>query len=349
MDQQRLLALLRNPFDNFGAGSRLIDPYPIPTSVYHVRIANIVVRTDASGNFSLQLSGNPFLPLLIMVGSLFDSGGMTQYTQNLRAWRALTPELLYAKLASWRLVCAGWQFRNLQPITSITGKFVVAETPGVDCRMLSYENLEATAMSLNRITTACCGQDLLTENGSIGGIIINLPNARDVGADELINGLMRLVVRPINYAGFAFKPSNVFNTMTNAATSGIGENYVDTVATGAIVQAGSDVVNMNGYNMFQIAGSGFPVNTNILELECVMHMEGSPSIATSSSGTGVNLVNEGAECVAGPGVMDRIMGVLTNEGTINLVSGVLSNGISRIAQAGMGNAGLRGSLARLEL
>jgi hypothetical protein len=342
-DEKKLLALFRNGFNRKGFGAKLLDPFPVPTAPYSQK-CRLTLASDASGNLNHLLFGHPLIGIMSMLGTI-PSSDMVGYSSNGYV-QAPTNVVNMSRIAtSWRVVTSTWAIRNLQNYQTITGKLIAGMVAGTDTRVLSAEQLEGVTTNRNVIAQALTGLNLSANNGNTGSLVEELPDALTIDACDMIGKTLYLNGRPINYEGFAFKPAAISYSVNDADSARMGENFVEVTATGLISQAGVNVISTNGYPVYAIYGTGYPVSTNVLDLELIIHYEVVPALRSTSNQINVAAcpVPSVVEAVGGPGIMDRIMNLLTRDEMI----AIAQVGAATLGQAVMGDTASLQELVRV--
>lgn len=297
------MVALADPFSPRAVGAHVPDPYPFPTTTYHVhQTTTLKSPTSLTGSGGVLLLPSVTYSMIDSnyAGSLIASQsviGTTPMNQignyNPYNYGAVADTDVFSKFGTFRVVGWGVKISNLQPELSATGRVIVAHVPISD-EVPDYGTLAtaATATSPGWIT-AITGirPDILTS-----GSLIEMPDAVEFAVQDLLHGDIEISGRYTN--------SSFWNFKSAARSSYMGSNVYLTdsssvsTLTGLTQTSGlKDLTRCQGAAGIAIYFEGMPVTAgNInLQVETIYHLEGSPTLGgttntaliSASSGTTV--------------------------------------------------------------
>jgi hypothetical protein len=274
---------LSMPFDKSAIGATVPDMYSYPTATYHAE-GTTTLSSNASGVISVLLLPHPFLSMVDMTGTSVNTSGMQQYLNTTVAYAATTQANLAGELTNFRVVGCGYKIRNLLPPTTATGRIIVAPVP-VSGLFPGPSLLATAAGNNNNIAAAAIGVNTGSLTNGFGSDILELPAAEEFTVQDVIANSIHLNCQPVTPAAFDFHNSLNFIGY-NAADNLVGGNaYVITTGT---IAAGNDAISSEsaiGWDAYMLRAEGLPISvTNCLEIEYVIHYEGTPKLP-SGAGT----------------------------------------------------------------
>jgi len=281
--------VLSDPFAPSSIGCKVPDPFPFPTVSYHMHQTTVLGTsgTDTSG-------GVMFLPSPIF--SLVDTNHMNDATKNsvisssFTRYSSTSTNLNYGLLAStglgslsdvlesYRVVSWGIKISNLQPELSATGRLMIAFLPIGDT-VPTYADINSTAFLVAGITPIT-GVPASALNSSA---ILQLPTALEFTVGDLLRGDIELSGMYTNSVFWSFKVPAAFTTMFTSLNVG---DEVGVNSTGVASQATTgykDSTRMNGGVGIVLYYEGIPLTTSAFQVETIYHLEGTPSITSSSA------------------------------------------------------------------
>jgi hypothetical protein len=331
-DEAKLALMWEDPFDPRCFGARVIDEFNIATTTRVLRGTSTIVA-DGGGAFNLVLCLHPYLGAIVLLGSF--STYMQSYANSSVKTNTNTT-VLDSVFSSWRYVGGGFRLKNLQPLTSMTGKIIATRVAGVDFSGLAYNILANVSMSLDRYVRAVCGVGLSAQNGNTTSTLLELPEAEDLPIDAFINNSLLLNGHPLTKGCFDYKPAFVPEVTVDAGTSDWDTAVIVNDGTGAVTKGGVNIINMKGMPVFLLYGTGFPLNANIFELETIMHLEGTPQLAFQAGGAGIPIQPDCRKPNGDIGRMEQLLKVVNKEKMVTLIADVAETAGNHLIANGFG-------------
>lgn len=307
-----------SPFNTRAMGARVPGLYAMPTQAFHMK-GTVTIQSSTNGKFCIAFLPHPFLSMIRDSGTL-TTDGMSVYTNSPDLYSSVTT-MYSTAYSSQRLVGGGIRIKNVQAELSAVGNLTVGEFPaqtpnfGLNC-VVTYgvDATNAESEVLGEATVSNIFGGLLSRPGSqlfrVSEILRN-----DVDANFRAMG-------PSSTDFFATKSSTSFS-----ATRTIGSVIATTAAPTTIVDR-DDVsfFKMNGWNAIVIQGTGFPVSTNVLEIEYIYHLEGVPIPTTNAA---INIA-EAPAVESDPSFLDKVVNAASKLDfvrVVNAISAVTSSSV----------------------
>jgi len=315
------LAALTHPFSEEAVGARIPEPYATPTVPYKMTLP-VQVTTSATGVFDLVVAPH----VLATAWSTF-SGALTGgYAPTVASADATFTSSVYAgygiacgnqndlsvKCLNYRIVAMGVRIKPNTSFTNTSGRIYGAVVPAPE----QFPGLVSSGGTVASVWTAL---DVpLAADGHISGQVVNLPDGFELQTSELLaNGGYEITFRPTGASCTSFRSPNV-----NGSTEGLA-TYTATVGVAATVDA--SYYDMSGNSMLLLRGEGLQASTAAITAEIIMHIEGTPNIAASTS-TALQpmpqrparasadevfqVIRQAAALPVGAPVVDKMMGAL---------------------------------------
>jgi hypothetical protein len=211
----------------------------------------------------------------------FASGGMTALKGGAPMYGATTAPVLSSSLTSYRVSSWGLRLHNLQAVLSAQGRVYIAMFPSLS-RVPSYADV--SAMTATNGNSYCC--NAFTGSANLNSsTILELPNSTQMSISELIPGMVTLNPLPNNTAFYSFKPT--INNSQLANNTFWADGGLSATANGTITNSGGSLINdMTGGTSVVIFVEGLPtasIGSNVLEVEYIYHLEGTPIIGSSAN------------------------------------------------------------------
>lgn len=272
---------LMYPFSTQALGARVPDQYFSPTATFALR-EYLSLTSDASGNLDVIAMPNPLVPAWSTRSNI--SNGVTMSTPNGSTYPnggiINSSVALAGKLKNYRIVSWGARIRNVSSMTNVSGVVTTALVP-THFRLRSPQN--------NPIGGQVAGgsgsggfhiQNWLSSAGipntGIGAsATVDLSNLLDLPYHARYPSLQLaeqgIEVRPklVDPSGFLFRNS----------TDSLWGSDMQATTSAVYVQPGDASYTMaDGWTNIVIGGSGFPASTNVMDIELIYHLEGSPNV-----------------------------------------------------------------------
>lgn len=269
---------IQQPFHALATGAKVPDIYSLPTATYHAR-GTAVVNAGGAGNWGVALMPNPVASMLDLgadcngSSSVF-STSMTPFTSFPATYGALTPNNLAGVLTSYRVVSWGIKITNIQPALAATGRLYVAVIPSMSFTPSFAELSLATSNGSGFLSQAFLGQNMFTSS------ILDLPVAQEVSASELMTGAVQIAPSALNPCFYNFKDTQGavhINTLEYAGDT----VYSNAAGVSSAAASLSDLTSQSGGCSIILYGDGFPGNANVLEIEYIYHLEGTPIVSVT--------------------------------------------------------------------
>lgn len=333
----KLRMALRDPFDQRVDGVRMCDSFRFPTSTFKLHGTTSISTPAGSAGGSFALFPHPLLSYIDVQSwtgglSTTSNTAMTSLgASNPYFFGAATPSALAAVLSTYRVVACGFKIRVQTPQLSRTGRLMIAPIA---------------------LTNACPPVDILTtiaiHNASglsgriLGGVpvsaantssVLSLDGSFELSLPDMDRGDIQLIPKPCSSSYQDFHTARVAKNIV------AGVDYDDGVivsASGAITAGGiTDPVDMSGHTGFLVHFEGVPVSSPIFDVEYIFHLEGTPTIATASSGAPV------------PSGGD--WGAMSSSAFNVIMDAAAKMPWGRMVQAGMSNLGVSAGSGRMRI
>jgi len=280
---------LTDPFHPNSLGCQVPDPFPFPTTTYHVHQTLVLGVPAAATAGAVAFLPNPLLSTLdltrINAGSSLQSSIITTPQTPIVAsatlpgggmYSATSQASLNSAYSSYRVVSWGIKLSNLQPQLSATGRIMMAYFPVSDTTPTLGDIAIAT---LPGIVSPIMGVPPSTLASSV---ILEAPTGMELTVGDLLKGDLQLSGLYSNLTFFTFK-----NTLL-AGQPTLGFNIGDDVAFNAANAAVSiqykDATRMSGGSGIVLYYEGIPPGTqNALQVEVIYHLEGTPNFASANN------------------------------------------------------------------
>jgi hypothetical protein len=283
--QQYALARM-HPFSDRSIGVKVPDPYPFPTTAFHVK-TSLTIRSDNNGFLCGCVVPSPLFsfidPGVSGIGSTSscfgNSGGMYNFGQGL--FCAVTQANFSSIANSFRTVCVGVTFRNMQAQLSAIGRLYVAVVP------MSNEGYDPAILATVAFSSA--GVQALMGNYGFPTVPCAAIQELPMSACFTVSDLLKMdftISLPIYdqalYYGFKETKWNP------VAATGINIGSQLTQGTGNLAtNIGSSTITACGGGCGLIFfGDAFPANINAFDVDLIYHLENTPTITSTQSGNG---------------------------------------------------------------
>lgn len=281
---------LSKPFAIESLGCRVPDPFSFPTACYHAHKTFTVNSSSFAGStdkFCFMVMPNPIISVVdvfqavaggayqTVSGSAYNSYGPTSAPTCFKG--LVSSAGLAADYSTYRVVSTGIKLSNLQPALNATGRLFVAQVPIGDT-MPSGLDLTYASADPNRLILAMTG---LTTGMLNSTDILELPSAREFVVQDIMTGDIAINPMVTNPAFYGFKTTQAAGQLN--ATYSFGDDVQQNAAAGSVTTSFKDLTRCNGGSAILVYGEGFPPNSSVLQIEHIIHLEGSPIPITGSS------------------------------------------------------------------
>jgi len=289
-DMKQFMTAIKDPFSPEAYGCKVCDSFTFPTVTSHVRFET-QVTTSASGVGQVLMLPSPLLSQVNVAGTV--STGLTTFANNTFAYYPVSRSTLASTLDQYRVVAVGWKISNLQPELSATGRLIITPLPlgGTFPGWEVLNNSPTTAAWLVQATTGS-PSGVLTSSA-----ILNKPGTVEIAVQDLLHGSIQISMVPTSAVFYTFKNPGNANAYNTGVTIVENAEEVVNATTGAINFYSSEFTNSNdmtggvGLNILIV---GAPANSIALQIETVIHIEGTPYAQS-----GVALTESGAKACIG--------------------------------------------------
>jgi hypothetical protein len=276
---------LKDPFDERAIGCRIPDEYAMPTVTYVSRATATVSSTPSQGLISMIFCPNPVFTLnegpcqnfINWNGLSYGSG--TTFVSSLSNVTNLSNLVTQFRVVSW-----GLRIRNLQPPSTATGMIEIAQIPA--SRYFPSANAVSTQLATTGPLLSLITDNSLSYVNTYGlNSLLQFPDSDEYAFQELMNEDVRVIgkVCSAHHTDFKSVTSNFgFNTTMNV----VEEGGLDTTAGALIAAAGGpQTCDCGGRTLILINIRGLPTSVTypILDIEVIMHIEGTPPAVTTAS------------------------------------------------------------------
>lgn len=267
---------LAHPFSPEAEGAKVPEPYAQPTVTYRFKRV-VTLTTNAAGAVDFAVFPHLGISAAQYVGTsagLSNAGptnlpaGVLMYSSNANFQNLLR---------SYRVVSYGVRIKSNTTFNNTTGRIYVARVPAAT---------DYPAWVVPAGTTLGAISDMMNipidSAGGITSSIIALPKAAQYTLSELHQESgVELITHPIGPSAIDFLDGVL---TTGESPAGTAVNY----------QAG--YYSGRGWQQFLIAGDGLPATAQVLTLEIIYHVEGTPLI---NSSTGASMIPSGMVAAVG--------------------------------------------------
>lgn len=269
-------AALLHPFAKQAEGARVPEPFAI-SSVVHKAHSSFVLTTNTSQSFDCVVNCHPLLTCMTGVGTV--SGGLPATVTNLPAGitarGSASATFLESTYKSYRVVAWGVRIKGLTNFANNSGRIYVAVVPASQ-QIPLLSTVGATKQQFYEGFDAPYD----TTGGGLPTNLLALPRSRQFAISEIMaEGGIELTLPICSPAAKNFNEGQ-----NQTKEQGL------TVANGAGAVTGLmsfGYASCSGHSQVFIYGEGMGatgVNTDILSLDVIMHVEGIPNISATNGG-----------------------------------------------------------------
>jgi len=320
--------------------ARVPDEYAISTSTLRSHGTQVIKTSSGQTDFDFVWIGRPYQSYWsnLEVQTVIDNCYTPYATPNAEWGYACTPAALATELSTYRMVANGIVVRSIQPVLSATGRLHISRVPMTKNLFgpgfLGSGQTLTNDQSLKKICGIGVDTQLMVpvnirECGESIEYTVNEMEGREIWASN----------KPVSGKAFDFCSS--LNLVSAAGWNVGDQTMVDGVDGSVKAIDSSDVTNSDGWTCLLIRGRGFPANTSILEIESCIHIEGTPSIVTSTEKT--TFVPSTKKIIPIVGALDRVLNQIAK-----LPLSMLVDTVSKVAMGGKGG-GVTAALRSLGL
>jgi hypothetical protein len=308
VDEARYRACLRDPFSVAANGAQVPDLFPFPLATYKAKFTNFV-KTGTDGGVDFMLTPHPLLMAWIFAGAADFDTPLRNYSTTPKA-KAIPKDALINKFSCYRVVGYGAKIKLTQQPLNVQGKLLVACVPATGDRALNWRLFESFLVDDTVGSQTLGGVQLSNGGVDIPDTILELPDSMEIALAHLINNDLELVYRPLNQSAFFFQPTMAHGTTGAVGGSGVGDVVTWDTALGDITQdavtSGAHLpIDLQGMPIWYVKVMGATSVTTVLEIEMVLHLEGTPSISATSDA--VELVADAPQAVYGFDALARVL------------------------------------------
>jgi hypothetical protein len=276
-----------------------MDPQSKYTDTYTLRgefrVINPGSGAGSNNTAAYVIKPNPFLSVIDVQSwsggpSTSSAIGFNQLSSNTYMWGMTNPLEFQSKMSTYRVVSHGIRIRLMIPQLETTGRMIVARAPRsrTDPSWLAVNNYTFTyaqqAASYDNITTIPINP---VANSSA---LLQFPDAYEVSLIDMIGHDLTIVNSVNSYEAFNFimPGSGTYDTAFDTALRNeIGSGSVAAGVVGSqSVAVGAFPDSPMGWDDFYLFFDGLPQRnaaTPIVNIEFMYHLEGVPSISSSTS------------------------------------------------------------------
>jgi len=294
--QMQFYKAITQPFAPTTEGCKVPDTFNFPTVTAHCHY-EFQLSTNAGNSVAHALVfPGPMAAVLCSFGSITSS--LTAFGGQANLFYFASRSTINGLFDMYRTVAVGVKISNLQPELTATGRVIV--TPliiGRECP--GFDMLNSATPGISYYSDVTVG---LTAAQTISGALINKPSSVVIPVSALLRESIQFSSVPVNHEFYCFK--NPGSLPFNGSSQQIiqdGENYFNTI-TGLVTnvtQEFSKNMDMSGGVALNILMEGAPVSTTVLQVEVIVHLEGTPVVGISTN----TVTMSGAEAYAGSTAM----------------------------------------------
>lgn len=262
-------AALMNPFSEQALGARVPDSYSFPSEVRHAKTV-YTLQAATGGNLDCAIFPHPLYTVVSGIGTLNGGVGTPENTVPGFTQTGIVSQTTLAGIyGNYRIVGGGVRVKFSQSYNNATGRLFIAVQP-------SPANIPYYAGSGAKVDLYDT-LDLPYEAAS-GGIptsIVTLPYSLEIPVSELIGNGIEIPLRVSSAAFSEWREANIASSGPSLVTLG-----ASTSAIGEIV--GENFVAADGFSTVMIRGTNLPTGSPCLDIEVILHFEGTPAIQTGT-------------------------------------------------------------------
>jgi len=270
-----------------------------------------VQAVGTSSNCSFMFSGQPFQTFMCgqTTAAQFSASALSSYAQNATLFYATTEATLATQFSSYRIVSSGVKIRGLQPLLGATGRIIVARVP-VNTQLPGPTLLSGLAFSTPSLLLQNIVGIPLDSNNEIPVNILELPESGEFTLGQLATGEIAINNRICSSDAYRMH-STLGSTVVNTTQAfGMALSSGDSYANTSASTESFDTVISAGQTAILVRCEGLPPGANadarlpVLDVEFIIHVEGVPTISTSSSAL---FVPATMQAKSSPAVAQRII------------------------------------------
>jgi hypothetical protein len=272
---------IKKPFSPSSVGCKVPDTFSLPTITAKVHYEVQLGTTAGNSVCGITIFPNPMVSYSLNAG--IATSGLTAFTGITSLFYFVSRTTLDYTFDMYRVVSMGVKISNLIAPLSATGRWIF--TPLLlGGLFMGFDALNST------VTSSSQSFYLLATTGvsapqSISSSILQKPNSVEISVQDLLSQSYSFSMIPTSQVFYKFKNcgSAVYNIGSNLNIVENGEQIYSS-STGVIaagtVSEFTDNMDMTGGIALNILGEGLPnvTSTACLQIEVVVHLEGTPSI-----------------------------------------------------------------------
>jgi hypothetical protein len=244
-----------------------------------------------------------------------------KYVTSTKVYGLTDASTLWSSVKDFRVTGFGLKLRNVQPPSSAIGMIEVAQVP-VNDYMPGPQALDILVGGVDPANLALRTTGL----GSASNLfysLLNLPISDEFSVQELMSDNLEIVGKINGPQAYTFK-SMVFDANLGGTTATYDtDDYIYTGNQSAVTTAGINglrgCTSSYGRSAIAINLRGFPASTKVLDVEIVLHLEGTPATLALVGFTPGNQVRN----IAQPGLLSRVSTFLSSTPVAMLASSAL--------------------------
>jgi hypothetical protein len=284
--QSAFIHCLFDPFSDRAVGAQVPDMFSAPTLTERVHFSTTLFSSP-TGVINYMFFAHPFFTALQGAGTMnsVSSGGLSVSTLSNYLLTLTTPSALANTFSTFRVVGGGIRIRAVSSVMNTSGRVLVGSVQPTGI-VLGPQKIAATGITVNSATLS----QLTTISAGLNGMPAqNITQLVDETEATLANLLSKEITIPFNAsAPEAFMWVNTSQQTQYGTTSGspvyLGQSggFYTSNGTEVRVSGQSDLASQerHGFDITCLYADGLPVSAACLELEYILHVEGTPPIST---------------------------------------------------------------------
>lgn len=288
---------LVDPFHLDTMGARCPDMYSFPTATYHLHGNTVCVSGPSGGldpgGFGVMLCPSPTISMIdlsldahklnraVSTTSMVDVGKTSGGTRDFTVFGAAAEINLQLLMGSQRIVSWGIKISSSMPELTATGRLFIALVP-TGSTIPTQTLLAITQPEYGAMTEFITGMTAGYLNSSA---IEGQPSAVQIPIQDLMHGTLMISGSYTNPNFFTLKNTTSNQEYNLNTYFGDLETIAKNDAAQTIKQidvSSSSLSSMTSGVAIVVRGEGFPLNTNVINIEYIYHLEGSPGVVSGS-------------------------------------------------------------------
>lgn len=273
---------LKAPFSPSAFGCKVPDTFSMPTITGHVHY-EVQLGTNASSIAAMTLFPSPMVAFRLNSGTA--TSGLSTFTTDASLFYFSSRTSMDTTFDQYRVVAMGVKVSNLMAPLSATGRFIFTPLvlggtfPGFD--LLNSGAGASSGYYLPATTGVTVAQ-------SVSSAMLQKPSSVEITVQDLLQRSYAFTMIPTSPIFYKFKNCGAqqYNGGANLTVLENGEGIITTTTGVTSYNANgefTDNMDMTGGIALNILGEGLPLNTSVLQVEVVLHLEGTPSVNTATN------------------------------------------------------------------